>query len=119
MFGVTSFRPVGDLVQGVGARFEAEMTLGPKVLQSTIEVVEWEQDKVITVESVGGGGSVSSWRFDAASRHETRLSVEFNYMLAGPVRASALLSEPVLGQAIRHAEGTLCRRLEESYFGDG
>jgi len=119
MFGVTSFHPLGERVRGVGARFAAEMRLGPKVVQSTIEVVEWEQGRVIAVEWVGGGGSVSRWCFNAVSRHETRLSVDFHYVLAGAARALTLLSEPVVGEVIRHAEAALCRRVEESYFGDG
>lgn len=119
MFGTTSFLPVTERDRGVGAGFAAEMVVGSKVLHSTIEVVEWEQDTVIAVEWVGGGGNVSRWRFDAVSRHETRLTVEFNYVPAGPTRALALVSEPVIGAVIRHAEAALCRRVEESYYGEG
>lgn len=118
MFGITSCRPVGERDRGVGARFAAEMVLGRKVLHSTIEVVEWEPDKAITVEWGGGRGNESRWRFDAVSRHETRLAVEFHYVLSGPVSALALVSEPVIGEVIRHAEAALCRRVEESYFGE-
>ena len=49
MFCISRFDPIGDLYQGLGATYDATMQLGPKALKSTVEVTEWEPDRLITL----------------------------------------------------------------------
>src|SRR5262249_26331388 len=51
MFGVTRFEPVGNQNQGLGATFDTTMQLGPKALHSRVRITEWEQDRLIRLES--------------------------------------------------------------------
>lgn len=114
MFGVTRFDPVGDLARGLGARFDVAMQVGPKTLRAMVEVTEWERDRVITLSSVSGIGSCSSWLFSPVGDDRTELSVDFGYELPGGLAGRALgkIIEPVVGTAIRQTEANLRRQVE-------
>nr|WP_296773650.1 SRPBCC family protein [Rhodococcus sp. (in: high G+C Gram-positive bacteria)] len=114
MFGVNKFEPVGDISHGLGAVFAAEMQIGPKTLRSTLEVTEWIEDKSLTLASVDGISTTSTWSFEDESDGVTRLNVHFAYSLPGGIagRVLSALVEPVVGQAVRYTEGSLRKQLE-------
>ncbi|MGF7121780.1 SRPBCC family protein [Rhodococcus sp. TAF43] len=114
MFGITRFDPIGALDQGLGATYDATMQLGPKALKSTVEVTEWEQDRLITLSSVSGFGNRSSWMFTPVADDHTELSVDFGYELPGGLAGRALgkLIEPFVVTAIKQTEANLRRQIE-------
>ncbi|MEU5841594.1 SRPBCC family protein [Rhodococcus sp. NPDC047139] len=112
MFGVDRFQPVSDRLAGLGAVYDATMRIGPKDLDSRVEIVEWERDRTIVLESVAGFRAASSWAFTDLG-HATRLDVDFGYHLPGGIagRTLGMLIEPVVGTAIRQTEHALRTRL--------
>ena len=101
MFGVRSFVPVSDVV--------------PKVLRSTLEVTDWIENQSLTLSSVEGLATTSTWSFTDTDDGGTRLDVEFSYSFPGGLAGRALgaLVEPVVGQAIRHTESSLRKELRK------
>ncbi|QBJ96244.1 SRPBCC family protein [Rhodococcus sp. ABRD24] len=114
MFGITRFDPISGLDQGLGAQYDAVMQLGPKAMTSTVEITEWEQNRLITLSSVAGFGNRSSWQFTPIGDNETELSVDFGYELPGGLAGLALgkLIEPFVVTAIRQTESSLRRQIE-------
>lgn len=115
MFGVTRFTPIGAQTQGLGATFDATMQLGPKALHSKVRITQWEENRLITLESVDGISNSSSWRFAPTADGHTELTVDFDYTLPGGIIGKALskIVEPIVGTAIKHTESTLRARAEE------
>jgi len=113
MFGVTRFDPIGDRTHGLGAVYDVTMRIGPKDLESRVEIVEWERDRSIVLSSVSGFRTSSSWRFTTVDDEQTRLDVDFAYGLPGGLAGLALgkLVEPVVGTAVRQTEQALRDRL--------
>lgn len=117
MFGLSAFEPVGDKDHGLGAVFQGSMKLGPKTLHSTVKITEWEQDKVIAMESIRGFVNSSTWHFVPKGDTATELVVDFHYELPGGMAGRALgrVIEPFISIAIRHTEQTLRNKVEELY----
>ncbi|TCN49874.1 ribosome-associated toxin RatA of RatAB toxin-antitoxin module [Rhodococcus sp. SMB37] len=109
MFGVVRFEPVGAQIQGLGATFDATMRVGPKNLDSRVEIVEWEHRKAIVLSSISGFRTSSSWRFTELDDRQARLDVVFGYELPGGLAGRALgkLIEPIVGTAVRQTEQAL------------
>lgn len=114
MFGIRRFEPIGDISHGLGAVFAAEMQIGPKTLKSTLKVTEWTLNESLTLSSVDGISTTSTWSFVDEEDGVTRLNVNFAYSLPGGIAGKVLsaLVEPVVGQAIRYTEGSLRKQLE-------
>ena len=69
MFGLSRFEPAdGHRDQGLGSVFHGTFSVKPVKLSSTIEITEWEQDEVISFESVKGFRNWSTWRFHDGGR---------------------------------------------------
>jgi len=113
MFGVTRFEPVGKQLNGLGACFDATMRIGPKSLDSRLQVVEWVHARSIVLQSVSGFRSSSSWTFADLGDGRSRLDVDFAYELPGGFAGRALgkLIEPVVDSAVRQTEQALRARL--------
>lgn len=113
MFGVTRFDPVGERTRGLGAVFDVTMRIGPKALDSRVEIVEWERDRAIVLSSISGFRTSSSWRFTTVDDERSQLDVDFGYDLPGGLAGVALgkLIEPVVGTAVRQTEQALRARL--------
>jgi len=114
MFGVTRFEPTTEKTDGLGAIYDAAMTIGPKSLTSTLEVTEWIENELIVLTSIDGFDAGTRWHF-TDSDDATLAEVEFRYRLPGGLagKALGLIIEPVVGQAIRHTDTTLRQRIEE------
>ncbi|MFM1722970.1 MULTISPECIES: SRPBCC family protein [Rhodococcus] len=114
MFGISRFDPIGTLDQGLGATYDATMQLGPKALKSTVEITEWEQDRLITLSSVAGFGNRSRWMFAPVGDNRTELSVDFGYELPGGLAGKAMgkLIEPFVVTAIKQTEANLRKQIE-------
>lgn len=115
MFGISRFEPVGAQVSGLGALFDATMRIGPKSLDSRVEVVAWERDRTIVLSAVSGFRTSSSWSFTDLGDGRSRLDVDFGYELPGGLagRALGMLIEPAVGTAVRQTEQALRARLAQ------
>lgn len=71
MFGVKAFDPATELSHGLGATFNTAMQVGPKTVRSVVQIIEWEKNSLITLDSIEG------------FRNATRLTVDFRYQLPG------------------------------------
>lgn len=114
MYGVSMFEPVEECENGLGSVYNTAMQIGPMTVHSTLEVTEWAENDRITLSSIAGFGTFSTWAFEALGDEETRLSVVFGYELPGGLAGMALgrLIAPFVGTAIRHTETALQRNLE-------
>lgn len=112
MWGLTRLEPVGDQVQGVGTVLDGTMKLGV-ALKSRMEVIAWEQDRLIEMTSIKGITSTQRWEFTPVG-DRTRLRAHITYELpGGPAgRAMAAAVRPLVGVAVHHTTETLKDRLE-------
>ncbi|WP_431815892.1 SRPBCC family protein [Gordonia jacobaea] len=112
MFGITRFDPTTDHTSGLGATFNAEMSVGPKVFKSTVETKEWVDGELIALVSVDGFPANTTWRF-ADADGGTKVEVEFQYKLPGGLSGRALgaILEPFVGQAIKQTDNNLRSQL--------
>ncbi|AOW91641.1 polyketide cyclase [Rhodococcus sp. WMMA185] len=117
MFGVSEFNPTGEFDQGLESTFDATIHIGPSTLRSRLEVTEWERDRVITLASLDGSASSSTWEFTPLSEARTEISVDFAYRLPGGLagKALGLIVEPFIETAVKNSEVTLRNNLEELY----
>ncbi|GAA4392577.1 SRPBCC family protein [Tsukamurella soli] len=116
-FGVSRFVPLGHLDHGLGACFDVAIKVGPKAIRTTVEVTEFEPDRLITLQSQGTHGAVSRWTFaPGVDVGTTALSAEFVYSLPGGFAGRALgaLVDPFATQAIRATDAALRRNLERA-----
>lgn len=119
MFGLEKFEPVGDKDHGLGARFDGTFHVRPVKLHSTIQVTQWERDKVIAYESINGFRNWSTWHFIASGPASTTVRVTFSYELPGGLAGRALgrALEPIVAMSIRRSEHALREQIESSYAG--
>lgn len=117
MFGMSKLEPIGEQERGLGAVLEGSMKLGPKTLHSTIEVTQWEQNKVLAMKSIKGFVNRSTWRFAPVDEETTQLTVDFTYELPGGLAGRALgkVIEPFVSIAITHTENLLREQVEKVY----
>ena len=115
MFGLSRFEPAdGHRDQGLGSVFHGTFSVKPVKLSSTIEITEWEQDEVISFESVKGFRNWSTWRFHDAGAEGTRITVKFSYELPGGLAGKAMgrALEPIVAMSVRHSDEALRRNIE-------
>ncbi|NLG56716.1 MAG: SRPBCC family protein [Rhodococcus sp.] len=117
MFGISTFTPVGEFTDGIGAQFDSVMKVGPATFESRLEVTEWVENETIELSSLSGTVTTSTWRVTAISDTVTELDVDFGYSLGNSLAAKALnrVVEPVIGTAIKTTEENLRRNVEEIY----
>jgi uncharacterized membrane protein len=117
MFGLSSFEPVGEQVQGLGAVFDATFAIKPVKLHSTIQVTEWVENEVIAFKSVKGFTNWSTWRFVSEGPTRTKIAVKFGYELPGGLAGKALgrVLEPIVMLSLRHSDENLRREIESLY----
>lgn len=114
-FGMTRFDPVGEQHQGLGARYSAALRVGPKELESVLEITTWEQDALIELESVEGFSLATRWAF-APQGTGTTLTVDFTYDLPAGLLGTLLapIVEPFAQQVVAKTEANLRERLESA-----
>jgi uncharacterized membrane protein len=79
-----------------------------------VECTDWEQDKLIAFNSVKGFRNWSTWRFEAISENETKVTVDFTYELPGGIAGKALgkALEPIVAISIKHSDANLRKQIE-------
>ena len=116
MFGVEKFEPVDGRDHGLGALFDVVMHVGVAI-RTRIEVVAWEQDRLIEFKSVAGLGVDSRWTFEPADDEgeESVVRSEITYHLPfGPAgRVMGKVMGPAVSKASERSAAELVRRVEE------
>jgi uncharacterized membrane protein len=117
MFGLVNFEPVGELDHGKGAVFDGTFHVKPVKLHSTVECTDWVQDQLIEFNSVKGFRNWSTWRFEAISDTETKVTVDFTYELPGGLAGKALgkALEPIVAMSVRHSDAALRKHIGERW----
>jgi len=117
MFGISSFTPLTDVTSGVGARFDGVFKVPPVKLHSVVECTDWKQDALISLNSIKGFRNWSTWTFEPLSDDESRLTVDFTYVLPGGIAGRALgkALEPIVALTVKHSEHNLRKHIEAAW----
>lgn len=113
MFGVHSFEPVGAKDYGLGSVFDVTVHLGARI-HTRIEAVEWEENRLIGMDSVKGFKVRSRWYFTADGDDRTEVTAKISYEPPfGPAgKALGKVMEPFVKQAVKHASHHLVTNIE-------
>lgn len=117
LFGLSSFEPSTDVIQGLGSKFDGTFAVKPIKLHSSVEIVEWEKDKVIALKSYKGFEISSTWHFSATGPTSSKVVVDFSYELPGGLagRAMGKAMEPIVALSIRHSDDSLRKHVRAAY----
>jgi ribosome-associated toxin RatA of RatAB toxin-antitoxin module len=80
--GTTTFKPVTEQTQGVGARFRVLMKVGSVEVGGIVEVNRWEDDVVIEWTAVQGVRQTGRWLLQPVDGG-TELTFELDYDIGG------------------------------------
>jgi uncharacterized membrane protein len=114
MFGVRKFDPVDPAKDyGLGSVFDVSLSLGVPI-NTRIETVEFEDNRVIGMDSVKGFKAKSRWYFSADGPNRTKVSAIVSYELPfGPAgRGMGKIMQPFVKQAVNHISQHLKANLE-------
>lgn len=113
MFGVQRFEPIGDQDYGQGSVFDVTLSLGVKI-HTTIKAVEWEENRLIGMDSIKGFKAVSRWYFDADGPNRTTVTAKVSYELPfGPAgKAMGKIMEPFVHRAVGYGAEKLKTNIE-------
>lgn len=97
MRDLSKWKPIGDKKHGKGAVFEVGMKAGPKVLESTIEMDKWVENKTIAWESTDGFWQKGSWLFRTVNG-KTQATYDMEYEFGGGIAGKLLAkaAEPIV-----------------------
>jgi uncharacterized membrane protein len=115
MKDLTKWQPVGSQTHGKGAQFAVAMKAGPKVLDSSVLMTQWTENKVIAWTSESGFKQSGKWAFrpKAGGTEATfDMDYEFGGGLAGKVLAK--VAEPVVRMNIESSVDELKRQTEKA-----
>lgn len=113
MFGIKKFEAVGDKDYGLGSVFDVTLSLGVRI-HTTIEAVEWEEGRVIGMDSVRGFKARSRWYFESVAQDRTEVTATVSYELPfGPAgKAMGKAMEPFVKQAVSYGAHHLRTNIE-------
>jgi uncharacterized membrane protein len=114
MKDLTRWQPVGSQTHGKGAQFEVAMKAGPKVLDSSVLITQWTENKVIAWTSESGFKQTGKWAFrPKAGGTEATFDMEYEFGggLAGKVLGK--VAEPVVKMNIESSVDELKRQTEK------
>jgi uncharacterized membrane protein len=114
MFGVRKFTPVTEKDYGCGSVFDVSLQLGVPI-NTRIETVEFEEGKVIGMDSVKGFKARSRWYFEAVDGNRTQVKANVAYDLPfGPAgKAMGKVMAPFVRQAVNHISSHLRANVEK------
>jgi uncharacterized membrane protein len=114
MKDLTKWQPVGEQTHGKGSHFEVAMKAGPKVLDSSVLITQWTENKVIAWVSQSGFKQTGKWSFKPkGSGTEATFDMEYEFGggIAGKVLAKA--AEPFVKMNIESSVDELKRQTEK------
>ncbi len=116
-YGIESFTPVTAQTDGLGAKFDGKMKLGPASLTSRIEVVGWEESRLIATKSIKGIEIVSTFRFIPKGEIACTVDADISFSVGGGLAGKVLSRtiEPFVKIAVQHTTDSLIREIEKSH----
>ncbi len=113
LYGIQTFTPVGEQDYGKGAVFDGAMSLGV-TLRSQVEIDEFEEGKLIGMNSIKGFRNWSRWTFAAIDPSTSKIAVDFFYELPGGIVGKGVgkTIEPFVKIAVKHTSEALTKRIE-------
>jgi ribosome-associated toxin RatA of RatAB toxin-antitoxin module len=113
MIGVEQFEVVGDKDHGVGAVFEVTLDLGLRI-RTRIQAVEWEENRVIGMDTLSGLGARSRWYFERSGENLTTVTANVSYTLPfGPAgKVMGRIMQPFVRQAVTQGGKSLAENIE-------
>jgi len=114
MKDLTKWQPVGSQTHGKGAQFEVAMKAGPKVLDSSVLITQWTENKVIAWKSESGFKQTGKWAFRANADGGTEAVFDMEYEFGGGIAGKVLakVAEPVVKMNIESSVDELKRQTE-------
>ncbi|WP_188829373.1 SRPBCC family protein [Nocardia camponoti] len=118
MHGIESFTPVTSQTEGVGAKFDGVIKLGPVTLTSTVEVVEWEKDKVIAIKSRKGFEIISTWKFIEKGPNLCTIDAIIDYRVGGGIAGKVLgkTIEPFVKITVQHTTDNVVSQIAKAHL---
>jgi uncharacterized membrane protein len=117
LFGLSKFEPSTEITSGLGSKFDGTFAVPPIKIHSSVEIIEWEKDKVIALNSFHGFKISSTWHFSATGPETSKVVVDFTYELPGGLagRVMSKAMEPVVALSIRHSDESLRKHVKAAY----
>lgn len=109
--GISSFTPVGELDYGLHSVFDAALGLGVTTLHSTIKVIDFDEGRMMELDSIKGFKNTSKWTF-TPDGDGTHVLAEVTYELPGGIAGRALgrVIEPLIMLVVRNSAEHLHKR---------
>lgn len=106
--------PVTKKTTGLGARFEAEMQMGPTRQGAILEITGWKRNALIKWDPVRGFDSGGEYKFASAGRGATDVSFEVYFNVPGGIAGKALgkVLEPIARLDAQKSVENLKREVE-------
>ncbi|MHB8245632.1 MAG: SRPBCC family protein [Acidimicrobiales bacterium] len=106
--GLKSMVPAGAQTSGVGARFDAMIRVGPRVVQARVELAEMAEDRLVRWVATEGDDRSILFELKPVAETTTAVRLTITYQRAAGLGASVLA--PVVEEAVRsRAKRTLDR----------
>ncbi|GEM33610.1 SRPBCC family protein [Nocardia neocaledoniensis] len=116
-YGIESFTPVTEQTTGVGATFDGKMKLGPASLTSRIEVVRWEEGRLIATKAIKGFEIVTTFQFLPKGEEVCTVDAVIEYFVPGGIAGKMLgkTIEPFIKVAVKHTTESLIREINKAH----
>lgn len=117
MFGVNHLEPISENTSGLGATFEGGMMLGPAHLKSTVKVIDWKQNELISMESIAGFDCTLQFSFAPLGESRSKVSSEVSYRLPGGIAGKLLgkTIQPFVAIATKHSVDNAAKHVPAYY----
>lgn len=105
--------PVTEHTRGVGATFDGGMGLGPVTVKSRVRVVEWEENKVIAVDTIKGFDVDFRYEFVEVEPEKARVDVLVTYRVGSGIAGNVLgrTIEPFVKIAVKFSTHSLRKQI--------
>jgi uncharacterized membrane protein len=113
LYGLSELKPLTEQTRGVGAKFDGTIKLGAK-LQSLLEVIEFEEGRLMVLDSYKGIKNKSRWEVTPNGATSCTIKVTWEYDLGAGIAGKALgkVVEPVVKIAAGSSTKSLKDKLE-------
>lgn len=113
LYGLTRLEPMTEQTSGLGAKFDGTLKLGAS-LSSQLEVVEFVDGRLFTLDSFKGIKNTSRWAVTPSGEDGCTLRATWEYDLGGGMAGKALgkVVEPVVKIAAKHSTESLKKAVE-------
>lgn len=110
LYGLAEFKPLTENTRGLGAKFDGTIKLGAS-LQSLLEVVEFEEGRLMKLDSYKGIKNASRWEVTPTGEGSCKVSATWDYDLGGGIAGKAL--GKVVEPFVKIAAGASTKALKE------